>query len=198
MKPNFIKAKEILESSKVIAFPTETVMGLGVYFDDFKAYELLNSIKRRPEDKPYTLMLGNIEDIEKYAYVDNRAKKVINTFMPGEITILLRSKDCVPSYVTHGTGVIGIRVPNKEDLLELLNFVKKPLLVPSANRSGEKPAMSSDEVKEIFKDEVYIAIEGKAIGGVPSTLVDLTDKEVKIYREGNIKLEDIKKALGEN
>lgn len=198
MKPNFIKAKETLDSSKVIAFPTETVMGLGVYFDDFKAYELLNSIKRRPEDKPYTLMLGDTNSIKNYAYVDDRAKKIIDSFMPGEITILLRSKESVPHYVTHGTGIIGVRVPNKSDLLELLNFVKKPLLVPSANRSGEKPAMSSDEVREIFKDEVFIAIEGKAIGGVPSTLVDLTDKEVKIYREGNIKLKDIKNVLGEN
>ena len=64
MKRNdFLKAKEVLDNSGVIAFPTETVMGLGVYFNDFKAYNLLNEVKRRPEDKPYTLMLGNIDDI---------------------------------------------------------------------------------------------------------------------------------------
>ena len=187
----FESAKKALDSSKVIAFPTETVMGLGVFFDDFDAYNLLNQIKRRPEDKPYTLMLSNRAEISNYAYIDDRAKKVIDAFMPGEITVLLKSKENIPNYVTHGTGVIGVRVPNLPILLDFLSFVKKPLLVPSANRSGEKPAMNSDEVKAVFKDELGYIFEGSAKGGVPSTLVDLTGEEVKIYREGNIKLADI-------
>ena len=191
-------AKSKLNNSEVIAFPTETVMGFGVYFDDFKAYSRLNEIKRRPEYKPYTMMVSSIQDISKYAYVDSRAKRIINAFMPGEITILLPAKDNVPSFVTHGTGIIGIRVPNLKELLEFLSFIKKPLLVPSANRSGEKPLLDSDSIKNEFKDEIGYVFEGKAKGGVPSTLVDLTDKEVKIYREGNIKLKDILNALKED
>lgn len=191
----FKLAKEVLDNSRVIAFPTETVMGLGIYFDDYDAYTYLNKIKNRPEDKPYTLMLGNIKDIDKYAYLDGRAKKIINAFMPGEITVLLKSKEIVPGYVTHNTGVIGVRVPKLDSLLEFLNFVKKPLLVPSANKSGEKPALNSNEVENIFKDEVGYVFEGTSIGGVPSTIVDLTDKEVKILREGNISLNQIKEVL---
>ena len=191
----FEAAKKALESSEVIAFPTETVMGLGVFFDDFEAYNLLNQIKRRPEEKPYTMMLSNKAEITKYAYVDERAKQVINAFMPGEITVLLKSKENVPDYVTHGTGVIGLRVPNLPELLDFLAFVGKPLLVPSANRSGDKPAMNSDEVKKIFGNELGYIFEGSAKGGVPSTLVDLTGEEVKIYREGNIKLADILKVI---
>ena len=191
----FETAKKALKSSQVIAFPTETVMGLGVLFDDFNAYNLLNQIKRRPEEKPYTMMLSKKEEISKYAYVDERATKVINAFMPGEITVLLKSKENVPSYVTHGTGIIGVRVPNLPELLEFLNYVKTPLLVPSANRSGENPALNSDEVKKIFGNELGYVFEGSANGGVPSTLVDLTGEEVKIYREGNIKLADILDVL---
>lgn len=187
----FELAKKALDNSQVISFPTETVMGLGVYYDDFSAYNLLNKIKCRPEDKPYTLMLSKASDISKYAYVDERAQKVIDAFVPGEITILLKSKNNVPNYVTHNTGVIGVRVPNLPSLLEFLEYIDKPLLVPSANKSGQKPAMNSNEVKDIFKDELGFIFEGSAKGGVPSTLVDLTGKEVKIYREGNIKLEDI-------
>ena len=108
----FALAKLALDDSQVISFPTETVMGLGVYFDDYKAYELLNQIKERPEDKPYTLMLGDLNDIEDYAYVSNRDKKIINAFMPGPVTLLLKSKDTVPSYVTHNTGIIGVRNDN--------------------------------------------------------------------------------------
>lgn len=191
----YLLAKSVLDNSHVIAFPTETVMGLGVYYNDFNAYQLLNKIKCRPEDKPYTMMLFSKDEIEKYAYVDERAKKVIDAFMPGEITVLLRSKDTVPGYVTHNSGVIGVRVPNLANLLDFLRFIDTPLLVPSANKSGEKPAMNSDEVKRIFNNEVGYVFEGEAKGGVPSTLVDLTQKEVKIYREGNISLSDILKVI---
>lgn len=191
----YLLAKNVLDNSRVIAFPTETVMGLGVYYNDFNAYQLLNKIKCRPEDKPYTMMLCSKDEIEKYAYVDERAKKVIDAFMPGEITVLLRSKDTVPGYVTHNSGVIGVRVPNLATLLDFLRFINTPLLVPSANKSGEKPAMNSDEVKRIFNNEVGYVFEGEAKGGVPSTLVDLTQKEVKIYREGNISLSDILKVI---
>ena len=191
----YLLAKSVLDNSRVIAFPTETVMGLGVFYNNFNAYQLLNKIKCRPEDKPYTMMLFSKDEIEKYAYVDERAKKVINAFMPGEITVLLRSKDTVPGYVTHNSGVIGIRVPNLANLLDFLRFIDTPLLVPSANKSGEKPAMNSDEVKRIFNNEVGYVFKGEAKGGVPSTLVDLTQKEVKIYRKGNISLSDILKVI---
>ena len=197
LRNEFVIAKNALDKSQVISFPTETVMGLGVYYDDFNAYNLLNKIKRRPEDKPYTLMLGDVKEISKYAFIDDCAQKVINAFMPGEITVLLKSKDTVPPYVTHNTGVIGIRVPNLPDLLDFLRFIEKPLLVPSANRSGEKPAMSSKEVIEVFKDELGYVFDGDAKGGVPSTLVDLTGKDIKIYREGNIKLADIERVIKE-
>ncbi len=193
---DFETAKKVLDNSGIVAFPTETVMGLGVFYDDFKAYQFLNNVKRRPEEKPYTLMLSDAAEISKYAYVDDRAQKVIDAFVPGEITILLKSKENVPAYVTHNTGVIGVRVPNLPELLKFLSFIKKPLLVPSANRSGEVPAKSSEEVEKVFsKDEVGFVFKGNAIGGVPSTLVDLTGKEVKIYREGNIKLNDILNVL---
>ena len=198
MKRNeFDLAKKVLDNSGVIAFPTETVMGLGVYYNDFDAYNYLNKIKRRPEEKPYTLMLGDINKIMEFAVLDKRAEAVIKAFMPGELTILLKAKDNVPTYVTHNTGVIGVRVPADKELCEFLNCIKTPLLVPSANRSGEKPAMTSQEVKEIFKDEVGYVFEGSSKGGVPSTIIDLTGKEVKIYREGNIKLFSILKVIEE-
>ena len=190
--------KKALENHGVIAFPTETVMGLGIFYDDFEAYNKLNKVKNRPEDKPYTMMLGDTKNIAKYAYVDDRANKIIDAFMPGSITVLLKAKANVPGYVTHNTGIIGIRVPSLEDIQDMLNKVGKPLLVPSANKSGEKPAFNSEEVKNIFKDELDYIVEGKCIGGVPSTLVDLTNDNIKILREGPISLDMILNALGGN
>lgn len=191
----FELAKKSLDDSKVISFPTETVMGLGVYYDDFEGYQLLNKIKGRPEDKPYTLMLGSTSNIEQYAYLSSRDRKIIDAFMPGAITLLLKSKDSVPTYVTHNTGVIGIRVPDIKLVQDLINFVNKPLLVPSANKSGKKPALTSLEVKEIFGNELGYILDGKSKGGVPSTIIDLTKEEVRIIREGPISLEDILSVL---
>ncbi len=192
---DFDYAKSVLDNSGVIAFPTETVMGLGVYFDDYVAYQYLNKIKNRPEDKPYTLMLGSKNDIDNYAFVSKEAQMIIDAFIPGSITLLLKSKENIPGYVTHNTGVIGVRVPDMREILDFINYCDKPLLVPSANKSGDKPALNSDEVKKIFGNEVGYVFEGSCPGGRPSTIVDLTGEEVKILREGPISLEDISRLL---
>ena len=188
------KALETLNNHKVIAFPTETVFGLGVFYDDQEAYELLNKIKRRKEDKPYTMMLSKVEDIAKYADVDDKYQKLMNKFMPGSLTILVKSKDCVPGYVTHNTGIIGIRIPSNKEALELLNYVKKPLLVPSANRADQSPARTCEEVVAIFGDEVKVVVPGQIESGQPSTIVDLTGPELKVIRKGPISFEELNLA----
>ena len=176
LKEEILLAKEALLKGEVVAFPTETVMGLGVVFNNYKAYNLLNKIKERPEDKPYTLMLKD-------------------KFIPGSLTILVPlKKGSVPSYVTHDSDVIGMRVPTNIEALELLKAVNLPLLVPSANKSGSKPAVNSKQVKEIFKNEIKNIISGEAKGEVPSTIVSLLNGEVKVVRQGPISEEEIKKV----
>ena len=104
--------------------------------------------------------------------------------MPGSLTVLVRSKENVPGYVTHNTGIIGIRIPENKEALDLLKFIKKPLLVPSANRADQKPALTDDEVKAIFQDEIKVVVPGKTCQGQPSTIVDLTGGEIKLIRKG--------------
>lgn len=191
----FELAKNELEKSKVIAFPTETVMGFGVFYNDIEAYNLLNKIKRRPEDKPYTLMLSKVEDIEKYAYLTYRDRVIINKFMPGPLTVLLRAKENVPTYVTHGSGIIGIRVPNMQNIRDMIDYCQKPLLVPSANRSGEKPLNKYLEVKKEFEKEIDFVYPEDALGNKPSTIIDSTNDKIKIIREGDIKLSEIEGAI---
>ena len=192
---NYEAAKKALSLSQVIAFPTETVMGLGVFYDDYSAYSLLNKIKRRPEDKPYTLMLSSTDDIEKYAYLTLRDKRIIANFMPGPVTLLLKSKESVPEYVTHGTGIIGIRVPDMQNVRELIDFAGKPLLVPSANRSGEKPLRGYKEVENEFKNELGFILEEDALGQTPSTIIDATTSELKIIRDGSLSILDIERSV---
>ena len=185
------KALKALNNHQVIAFPTETVFGLGVFYDDKEAYELLNKIKNRREDKPYTMMLFDVGEISNYAFIKDKYLPIIRKYMPGSLTILLKAKENVPNYVTHDTGVIGIRIPSNKEALELLRFVKKPLLVPSANKADQKPALTEEEVKEIFKEEIDVVISGKTSSGLPSTIIDLTGEEIKLIRKGPIPLEEL-------
>ena len=188
-------AKDALFNHGVIAFPTETVMGLGVIYNDFEAYNKLNKVKERPEDKPYTMMVKDLEQIEKYAVIDERTQRVIQKFMPGSITVLLKVRDgAVPAYVTHGTNVIGMRIPTNIEARELLEMVNEPLLVPSANKSGHSPALTSNEVIEIFGQEIDFVMSGKAQNGQPSTIVDLTKETPKVVRVGPISEQEIIKV----
>ena len=188
-------ALEALNKHQVVAFPTETVFGLGVFYDDEKAYNLLNKIKNRREDKPYTMMLFDVKEISKYAFIKDKYLPIINKYMPGSLTILVNAEDSVPAYVTHNTGIIGIRIPSNKEALDLLKFVKKPLLVPSANKADQKPALSVDEVKAIFKDEIEVIIPGEISSGNPSTIIDLTGDEIKLIRKGPIPLEELNQLI---
>ena len=190
-------AASILLNGGVVSFPTETVMGLGVIYDNYDAYLRLNKIKGRPEDKPYTLMLGEVRDIDKYAVIDDRARRIINALLPGPLTLLLNVKDNVPGWVTHNTGIIGVRVPNFPLVNELINKVGKPLLVPSANPSNMPPALTVNQVSIYFNDTLDYIVSNNSNEELPSTIVDLTQNEIKIIREGKIRKEDILKVLGD-
>lgn len=184
------KAVDALRKGEVIAFPTETVFGLGVIFDEEKAYQKLVEVKRRPPTQPFTLMCGRIEDIEKYAYLDEKTKKIVATFMPGPLTIIVRVKDDVPPFVTLGTGFIGIRVSESTMVQHLIQSVGKPLLVPSANKHGEIPATTSAMALEAFNGEIPFVIEGKSESNIPSTIIKI-DGKIELIREGGIPFDRI-------
>ena len=184
-KDDYKLAAETLRKGGIIAFPTETVFGLGVIYDNKEAYDRLISVKRRPENKPFTIMCSSKDDIENYGYVNENAKKLIEAFVPGEITLILKAKPGLPSWTVSNEGTVGVRVPDDKFIQKMIHEVGKPLLVPSANRSGEKPANSSSEVLSIFKDELDLVVKGESKSGVPSTIVMLLD-DVKIIREGKI------------
>ena len=191
------EAAKLLREGKVVAFPTETVFGLGVVYDDKEAYETLVSVKRRPPQKPFTLMLSDPEDIEKYTELNTVSKSLINAFMPGQFTMITTAKKGLPPWCVSEIGHIGIRIADYDLIRDLIRKTGKPLLVPSANRSGEEPATSSEEVVKIFGDELAAVVEGKSVSNIPSTVVLVEDKYTHIFREGAVKLEDIKKVIAE-
>lgn len=189
-------AADILLDGGIIAFPTETVFGLGVVYDDIEAFNKLVSVKNRPADKPFTMMVSDAFLINKYAEIDNKAQAVINAFFPGEVTILVKPKPGLQDQVTLNSRYIGIRVPGLEITRKLLHLVGKPLLVPSANKAEEAPCLTSGEVLEVFNREIDGVVEGETVSNVPTTIVQI-DTKIKLIRQGSVSFEAIKKVWEE-
>ena len=194
-KKDYKLAIEYLNDDEVISLPTETVMGLAIKASSILAYNKLIEIKNRPLNKAFPFIVSSIEDIDKYAYVDEITRKVINAYMPGPLTIILRKKESVDSRVTNGQDTIAIRIPNDKTLLKIVKELKEPILLTSANKSGEPPCLSSEEVMNIFNDEVPIIIKGKCKFNIASTIIEIKDKNVNIIREGIIKKEEIERLI---
>jgi len=182
-----------LKNHGIIGFPTETVMGLGIVYDDKVAFDKLNKIKNRPENKPYSLMIHSIKEITKYAYISKEELKVAKAFLPGPLTLLLKKKR-LPKWVTLGSDYVGIRIPNISSIRRVIKETGKPILAPSANKSGEAPATTNKEIKEIFGNELDYIVKGDALKLQPSTIV-MIDKDVKIIREGPISKDQIIEVL---
>ncbi|MDY5669621.1 MAG: L-threonylcarbamoyladenylate synthase [Bacilli bacterium] len=195
-KSQYKKASKILQNGGLIAFPTETVYGLGVIFDNEQSYERLINVKRRPPEKPFTLMCGSLDDIKKYAYVNELAQKLIDAFMPGQFTIILKAKENLPRWVVSKEGNVGIRISDDKFVQNLIIETGKPLLVPSANRSGENPCHTSNEVKDSLGNDLDAIIIGESVSNIPSTIV-FVDDSVHIIRLGEISESDIKNVIKE-
>ena len=189
------EAAEMLRNGEVVAFPTETVYGLGVIFDNKEAYDKLVKVKRRPPDKPFTLMLADVKDVEKYAELNPISEALRDAFMPGQFTMITTAKKGLPEWCVSKIGHIGIRIADYDLIRELIRKTGKPLLVPSANRSGEEPATTFQEVYNEFGNEIAAVVEGQSVSKIPSTIVLVKDKYTHVFREGAIKMDEIKKVI---
>lgn len=194
-KKDYKLAIEYLNNDEVIALPTETVMGLAVKASSILAYNKLVEIKNRPVNKAFPFIVGSIEEVEKYAYVDDVTRKIIKAFMPGPLTIILKKKENVDKRITNEKDTIAIRIPDDKVLLKIIKGLKEPILLTSANRSGEEPCISSEEVLEVFKDEISLVIKGKCEYNIASTIIEINNKNVNIIREGIIKKEEIERLI---
>lgn len=185
---------DVIQNGGIVAFPTETVYGLGIRFNDKKALDNLMEAKQRDYSKAITLMVADQKDIQKYAYVSDNAQKIINQFMPGMITLIFQKKAAVDDAMTHGKETIGIRIPDSEFVLSLLKAVG-PMLVTSANLSHHQNTTSTKEVLEQLQGRIDMVVDGKTADNIASTVVDVSQDEIKILRAGKITKEQIEEAI---
>lgn len=186
--------QKVIEQGGVVAFPTETVYGLGVRFGSKEALNKLMEAKNRDYSKAITLMVSDKKDIEKYAYVSKKASLLIEHFMPGMMTLVFKKKECVDSVMTNGKETIGIRIPDSAYVLSLLKQTG-PMLVTSANISHHPNTTSTKEVLDQLDGRIDLIVDGKTSDNIASTVVDVSTNDLKILREGKITKEDIEEVL---
>lgn len=181
----------LLKQGQIVGFPTETVYGLGVIYDQWTAFQALMQVKERPEHKPFTLMCSDLSMMERFAHFDERMKRVIQTFMPGPLTILVPYYDELPAWVTLHSPYVGLRISESAWVQDLIREVGKPLLVPSANRSGKEPLSRFQDVEKEFAKDVAALYQEDAGGLPPSTIIQMDDKNIICIRKGTIPFEKI-------
>jgi tRNA threonylcarbamoyl adenosine modification protein (Sua5/YciO/YrdC/YwlC family) len=174
---------EILEKGGVVAYPTDTVYGLGCDLMNKQAIELLYQIKGMQRDKNLAFICPDLADIAKYAVVENATYRVLRRFLPGPYCFVLQATRDVPKMVQMNKKTVGIRVPANPIAQAIVRELGRPIISTTATRPGEEPLVDPWEIKETFPG-LELIIDAGGGGSVPSTVVDLSTGEVVIIREG--------------
>lgn len=186
-------AEEIL-GGDIVAFPTETVYGLGANALNPDAVKKIYEAKGRPSDNPLICHVANVRQIDELAYITPSAQKLIDAFMPGPITIVLRKKN-VPDIVTGNLDTVGIRMPNHKCALSLIEACGVPLCAPSANLSTRPSPTEAGHVLADMNGKIkYILDGGRCKVGIESTIVDCVNNT--LLRRGGISEEAIENVIG--
>ncbi len=189
------RALEILRSGGLVAFPTDTVYGLGALAFDGKAVESIYIAKDRPLEKAIPILIGDTDDLAKVtSSIPDMARKLAARFWPGPLTLILPKKQTLPESVS-ATGTVAVRVPDHEVARALLRAAG-PMAVTSANISGGSNPPTAEEVLTQLGGRIALIIDGgNTPGGIPSTLVDCTGDKLQILRAGPITLDEVLSAL---
>ena len=187
---------QALNEGKLIVFPTETVYGIAGNGLTLSVVNNLYQAKKRDYSKPFSLMLSDINKIKDIAYVSADEEKIINKFMPGPITLILKKKDCISNLVTANSDTVGVRIPNHEIALSILKSVDYPLATSSANISGSVNNSNIEDIINDLENYVDIFIKGNISSNLlASTVVEIKNNEVNILRNGIISKENIEEVI---
>lgn len=189
---------KILKDDGVISVPTDTVYGICARVNSLKAFHKLVEIKNRPDNKNFPIMCSDLEQIKSISIVDKKVKKLINAFMPGPITLVLRKKNDTFLTINNGgereTNEIAVRMATSTFLKEVIIGVGCPLFMTSANKSGMDVCKSLDNIEKMCPT-LDGMVEGDVSFGEASTIVDCTDDNIVIQRPGPISEEQVMEAL---
>ncbi|PIS34696.1 MAG: threonylcarbamoyl-AMP synthase [Parcubacteria group bacterium CG08_land_8_20_14_0_20_43_9] len=188
VKSQIEKAVEVLKNGGIIAYPTDTVYGIGGNAFDNKVVQRILDLKGRSEDRALLVAVSDFKMMAAIVFITEKEKRFMEKFLPGPVAFILPKKSRISDLVTGGKNTVGIRMPDNKEALEIIRRAGFPIISTSANISGRKPAVKSADIDL----EADFMVEGKCKHKKPSTIVDLVNKA--IIREG-AESEGVKKAL---
>jgi tRNA threonylcarbamoyl adenosine modification protein (Sua5/YciO/YrdC/YwlC family) len=183
------RAVEALRAGEVIAYPTDTVYGLGCDIGNKRAIDKLYAIKGMDRAQPLAFICPDLSEIAKYAIVDNQIYRVLRRFLPGPYCFILEATREVPRTLQTKRKTIGIRIPKHEVVHAIVGELGRPIISTTANRSGEQPYVDPHEIDDDFRG-LALVLDAGGGGVVPTTVIDLTVMPPKVVREGAGPVED--------
>ena len=196
---HYSQAIELLQQGEVVAFPTETVYGLGAVATNERAVAKIFEAKGRPSDNPLIVHVGTIEEISRYVTdIPEIARQCMEAFWPGPLTLVLEVKpNTLASNVTAGLSTVGLRMPDHPVALALLQQLGEPVAAPSANKSGKPSPTKAQHVADDLNGIIPMVIDGGATGiGLESTVLDMTLTPPVILRPGGVTKEMLETVIG--
>lgn len=193
------EASDILKKGEMVAFPTETVYGLGANALDEMASNKIYEAKGRPSDNPLIVHVADMEQLKPLVKnIPESAKKLMNAFWPGPLTIVFNKSNKVPYGTTGGLDTVAIRMPDNKIALKLMEISGIPIAAPSANTSGRPSPTKASHVMEDLNGKISMVLDGGDVGiGIESTIVDVTSDVPMILRPGYINKKMLEEVVGE-
>lgn len=190
-------AADVLKRGGVIAYPTETVYGLGANIFQRAAVAKIFEIKGREPHKPVSIMISEAADVDVFCEeVSAVGRKLMAAYWPGPLMLIFKASSQLPDYIVSRDGKIGLRLPDHPICSALMRRHREPITSTSANRTGEPPLVNARQIVEQFGDEIDLVIDGGACqSNVPSTVVDVSGDEPQVLRAGAIPPAEIQKRL---
>ncbi len=191
------EAADVIRRGGLVAFPTETVYGLGGNGLDPDAVKAIFKAKGRPADNPLILHVSDLSQVENIAFITSLAEKLMKVFWPGPLTLVMEAKDNVPGVVTGGLGTVAVRMPLSNVARLLVRYSGVPVAGPSANRSGRPSPTDAKAVMQDLGDSIDIVLDAGATNvGLESTVLDVTGDRAYLLRPGGLELEQISRVAG--
>lgn len=196
---NILYAAELIKVGELVAFPTETVYGLGADGLNPIAAAKIFEAKNRPSFNPLILHVSTIEQLDYICKIDNEnIQKLIAEFWPGPLTLVLPKREIVPEIVTAGNDTVAVRMPNHPVALSLINNARTPVAAPSANKFGMLSPTSAQHVEKQLKNRIKLILDGgESDVGLESTILEIKENRISLLRPGGLPLEDLQAVVGE-
>ena len=178
------KVAEVLRDGGVIAYPTDTVYGIGCNIFNRQGIERIYQIKKRKKNKPLSFICADLSDISQYAIVSNYAYRIMKRCLPGPYTFILEASSITPKKILSKRKTVGIRIPDHKACLAIVKELGHPIISTSANISEEEDLNSPDDIEDKLGHLLDLIVDGGVLISEPSTIIDLTGDSPEILREG--------------